>query len=124
MNWNEVCKKYVGMKYDADKFNCRHLAAYAFTDLTGYDATSIFAVGGNEGKLKKLARSDFKSVKIPSSELCVVISRSKYNQTHVALKHGNEVLHNFGLLRNGQVCISRWETFQRGCKDIRFWMLK
>lgn len=124
MMWIDVCAKYIGRRYDADKFNCRHCAAAAFTDLTGYDANAIFGTGGNNGKLKKLRRGDFKCVKTPPAGLCILILKDSAGLTHVALKHGFEVLHNFGRFHNGQVCLSRWGTIRDDYKEISFWVLK
>lgn len=124
MMWIDVCAKYVGKRYDADKYNCRHLASAAFTDLTGYDANSIFGTGANEGKFKILKRGDFKRLQAPPSGLCVLILRDKYGQTHVALKQGMEVLHNLGAYSFGQVCLSRWETIRDEYEDFQYWVLK
>lgn len=124
MMWPDVCAKYIGRRYDAQSFNCRHLAAAAFTDLTGYDANSIFGTGANEGKFKKLKRGDFKRLQTPPSGLCVLILRDHHGQTHVALKQGLEVLHNFGSYCFGQVCLSRWEAVRDEYKDFQYWVLK
>lgn len=124
MMWPDVCAKYVGKRYNAASHNCRHLAAAAFTDLTGYDANSVFGTGENEGQFKKLKRGDFNRLKTPPSGLCVLILRDKHNKTHVALKNGMEVLHNLGAYSFGQVCLSRWETIRDEYEDFQYWVLK
>lgn len=124
MEWAMVCRKYIGMRYHFDDFNCRHLACAAFTELTGYDANSIFGIGENEGQLKKLSRGDFKLLKSSTVELSVLILKDRYGVTHVALKLGNDVLHNFGRESFGQVSLSRWETIKSEWHHISHWVLK
>ena len=124
MEWAQVCRKYIGMRYNFESFNCRHLACAAFTDLTGYDANSIFGVGKNEGQLKNLSRGDFKRLKQPVRELTVLILKDAHGLTHVALKLGNDVLHNFGRDSFGQVSLSRWETVKSEWHHISHWVLK
>lgn len=123
MNWDEVCSKYIGRRYDAQSFNCRHLAAGVITDLTGIDVNSIFGVGGNGGKLKLLKRGGFKLSRNEPKGLSLLILKDRQGLTHVAVKNNLEVLHNFGSMSFGQVCLSRWETIKDMYKDISFWVV-
>lgn len=124
MMWVDVCAKYIGRRYDARFFNCRHLAAAVVTDLTGFDANSIFGTGENESKLKLLPSNGFKRVKVAPIGLCLLILKDRQGLTHVAVKHNMEVLHNLGAYSFGQVCLSRWETIRDEYKDISFWVLE
>ncbi len=117
-----IAQKLIGRSYKGDSYNCRHLACDFMLEM-GIDAYQVFGVGGGENK--KQWRDSYRALvksfeRVDNAESCLLLAYGDGN--HVAIKHKNKVLHNYGAGKNGQVLLTDWLSFKDSFHRIDFYL--